>query len=242
MQNKYLKDRKMKYYTFIIALFGFLAFSQLAGCGKGQEAAAPQGLQKLANVSPDKAEQLALDQVQGKILEKNIELENGLLVYSYDIQTTDSTIREVLINAKNGNVVEDTVESRKQEKAEKQEAGEQENEGRTMEEQKSQEPLEEYQYGAGNQKMERGVTGGEEGKITGSLPVDTTAVAKPAPKISEKEAQTSALQLVEGKVTGTMLEQVDGYLVYRVMLKYKGSNYRVLVDAGNGKVLQIATV
>jgi len=75
-------------------------------------------LQKLAKIQSIEAKKLALKNANGKIIEGGLELENGLLVYSYDIQMPDKTITEVQINAKNGAVVVKKIETGQQETAE----------------------------------------------------------------------------------------------------------------------------
>jgi len=57
-----------------------------------------------ATVKTEQAEALALKAVPGTIIETEIEEENGVLLYSIEIQTADG-IREVEINAENGAVV-----------------------------------------------------------------------------------------------------------------------------------------
>ena len=82
-------------------------------------------------------------------------------------------------------------------------------------------------------------------KWTGTIKVQgkhTQAELKQMAKITAKEATKTALAAVQGqnkKVTEVELEVEHGYLVYGVEIKVNGqkAEYEVLVDAGNGKVL-----
>lgn len=62
------------------------------------------GLLARATVKADQAEALALKAVPGKVIESEIEEENGVLLYSFEIETADG-VREVEINAETGAVV-----------------------------------------------------------------------------------------------------------------------------------------
>jgi ribosomal protein S3 len=65
------------------------------------------------------AEKMALAKEPGKIKSKELERENGKLIYSFDIKTK-SGIHEVNVDAISGDIVEDKVESSASEAKEKQ--------------------------------------------------------------------------------------------------------------------------
>jgi uncharacterized membrane protein YkoI len=59
-------------------------------------------------------------------------------------------------------------------------------------------------------------------------------------RISISEATSKALGEINGKVTEAALESEDGYLVYSVeILTVSSKRFEVLVDAGNGKILEV---
>ncbi len=111
--------RKAVLFTVVL---GLLASSTFFGCEQKEESS-ENVLQKLAKIQPVEAKKLALKNANGKIVEGGLELENGLLVYSYDIRMPDKTITEVQINAKNGAVVVKKAETTQQEAAEAKEEG-----------------------------------------------------------------------------------------------------------------------
>lgn len=67
-------------------------------------------MKKEAKITMQQAEKTALDKEPGKIKSKELEREKGKLIYSFDI-ATKSGVHEVNVNAMNGDVVEDSVES-----------------------------------------------------------------------------------------------------------------------------------
>lgn len=71
-----------------------------------------------AKVSRADATKTALAKAPGKIKSSELETENGLLVYSFDIQTK-AGIREIQVDANTGAVVSDKVESPADEAKEK---------------------------------------------------------------------------------------------------------------------------
>ncbi len=107
----------MKKVVLFTVVLGLLASSTFFGCEHRKESS-ENVLQKLAKIQPIEAKKLALKNANGKIVEGGLELENGLLVYSYDIQMPDKTITEIQINAKNGAVVVKKVETSQREAAE----------------------------------------------------------------------------------------------------------------------------
>lgn len=111
-----------------IAIGAFILFSgvsSLVWAGFGQEKEASikgslptQGLKasdfpSLAKVSQQEAVNIALGQAPGKVLETELENEDGFLVYAIEIATKDAGVREVLVDAGNGKVLASTAEDSK---------------------------------------------------------------------------------------------------------------------------------
>lgn len=76
-------------------------------------------LMRQAKISKADAEKIALARVQGTINEGELEMENGKLIYSFDILNRKSGITEVQVDAKTGKIVSVKKESLAQEAAEK---------------------------------------------------------------------------------------------------------------------------
>jgi uncharacterized membrane protein YkoI len=70
--------------------------------GDAQELTA---LQKLATVSPAQAEQAAVAAVPGSVSETQLDVENGFVVYSLEINGADGTVTEVVVDAGNATVL-----------------------------------------------------------------------------------------------------------------------------------------
>ena len=98
----------MKYLASFCAL---VLISGTAGWAQmGQQNSKQAALRKDAKISMEQAKKTALAKEPGKIQSKELEQENGKLIYSFDIRTKQG-IREVNVDAKNGNIVEDSSES-----------------------------------------------------------------------------------------------------------------------------------
>ncbi len=69
-------------------------------------------------LSMAEAKKIALDKHPGKIKSAELETENGVQQYSFDIKTTKG-LYEIGVNANDGSIVEDKMESASAEKAEK---------------------------------------------------------------------------------------------------------------------------
>ena len=96
-----------------------LALLTLQAWAGGQQSKASQAaVSKEAKITMEQAQKNALAKEAGKIQSKEIEREKGRLIYSFDIKMADG-IHEVNIDAKTGEVVEDTVESAAAEAKEK---------------------------------------------------------------------------------------------------------------------------
>ena len=76
-------------------------------------------LRKEAKISMRQAEKIALQKEPGAIHSKELERENGKLIYSFDIRTKTG-FHEVHIDAIKGKVVEDSIESKAAEAKERQ--------------------------------------------------------------------------------------------------------------------------
>ena len=70
-------------------------------------------------IGMDRAKEIAAQTVSGEIQSSELEHEKGRWVYSFDIRGEDQNIHEVLINAKNGKIASNTVESAAEQAAEK---------------------------------------------------------------------------------------------------------------------------
>jgi uncharacterized membrane protein YkoI len=226
----------MKRITIILMVAGILAGTAFTANAKVVEKIKGSPLQKLAKVSPDSAKTLASLKAPGKIAECDLEVENGLLVYSYDIQTRDSKIMEVQINAKDGSTVSTKEETPANEKAEKKEF--KVGKGKKGENEKM-EAGEEKEGKESEEAEEKAGEGAEKSEWVASIPVKADSNLAALAKINKEQADAAALQLVEGTVGKTELADKDGYLVYKVAVDFGGKSYEVLVDAGNAKVLEV---
>lgn len=72
-----------------------------------------------AKITMAEAQKIALAKEPGKLKSKELEKENGKLIYSFDIKTK-SGVHEVNVDAVSGEIVEDKVESAADEAKEKQ--------------------------------------------------------------------------------------------------------------------------
>ncbi|WP_342543664.1 PepSY domain-containing protein [Paenisporosarcina sp. FSL H8-0542] len=61
-------------------------------------------LQKIAKISSKEAEAIALKEVPGTVKESELEEEDGVLVYGFEVQTTSGDVKDVKVNAKNGDI------------------------------------------------------------------------------------------------------------------------------------------
>jgi uncharacterized membrane protein YkoI len=210
----------MKRLTILLLAIALLAGTSYAA--KSKEA--HSSLQKLANISPDSAKTIALQKAPGKIIESGLEVENGVLLYSYDIQTKGGKITEVQIDARDGSIIPARKETSAKEKVEnkgdnaKMMAGEKEDKKSEEAKEKSGEEISEW---------------------VGSIPVKADTDLAALAKINTEQADSVALNLRGGTVRKTELANEDGYLVYKVTVDLNGKIYEALVDAGNAKVLEI---
>ncbi|EPD53829.1 hypothetical protein HMPREF1210_00652 [Paenisporosarcina sp. HGH0030] len=61
-------------------------------------------LQKSAKISSKEAEAIALKKVPGTVKESELEEEDGVLIYGFEVQTTSGDVKDVKVNAKNGDI------------------------------------------------------------------------------------------------------------------------------------------
>jgi uncharacterized membrane protein YkoI len=66
-------------------------------------------------ISKDKATAIAIGVAPGVVKSSEVEFEKKRWVYSFDIEGADKNIHEVLVDAKNGKIVENKIESAEQE-------------------------------------------------------------------------------------------------------------------------------
>ena len=76
-------------------------------------------------------------------------------------------------------------------------------------------------------------------RVEGTIPVaDDAAVTPDLARITADDAEGAALAAVPGAVvTGTELDEEDGFLVYEIDLLQNGAEVDVTVDAGTGEVV-----
>ena len=75
--------------------------------------------QQKPKLSMEQAQKIALEKEPGKIESKELEKEQGKLIYSFDIRTATG-LHEVIVDAMTGNVIADKVETPADEAKEKQ--------------------------------------------------------------------------------------------------------------------------
>jgi uncharacterized membrane protein YkoI len=227
----------MKRISIFLLCMVALTTTAFAGTEKVKGEESKMTLDKLAKISAEKAQSLALQKAPGKILESDLEVENGLLIYSYNIQTNDHRIMEVQTNAKDGSIViaQEEIPSKEEMENKESEKGntaqEDEERGGTKIEAEEKKETEEAQ--------EKETSDDETSELIGSIAVKTDTNLAALAKITTQQANASASKLVEGKIKKTELENEDGYLVYKVTVDYDAAEYEVLIDAGNGYVLTI---
>jgi hypothetical protein len=73
-------------------------------------------------ISKDKATAIAINVVPGDVKSSEVEFEKKRWVYSFDIEGSDKQIHEVLVDARNGKILENKIESASQEAQEAKEA------------------------------------------------------------------------------------------------------------------------
>ena len=97
--------------SFTVFAFSVVAFT-LAQAGLAANT------QEKGEISMKKAEEIATEEVSGKIKSREYEFEKGQNVYSFDIIALNGSIHEVLVGAKTGKIVSSTIESAAKEAAE----------------------------------------------------------------------------------------------------------------------------
>lgn len=62
-------------------------------------------------IAMDLAKKIALESASGSVKSSELEFEKHQWVYSFDIISSDQKIHEVMVNAKSGKIVSNTIES-----------------------------------------------------------------------------------------------------------------------------------
>src|SRR5438132_539691 len=91
--------------TFVFSIFMMTGIFLLTSASVSAQKKENAKLAKDAKITMQQARTTALKRVSGTIEEGELEKENGKLVYSFDIRTSDGEITEVQVDAKNGEVV-----------------------------------------------------------------------------------------------------------------------------------------
>lgn len=205
---------------YISILFLVLSLAMvLVVCSKNKDILQPAALQKFADISLQKAQSLALQPGQGKIAASRLELDNGLLIYRFQIKRPEGQMQTICIDAKNGSFISEKKLSA----------------GQNFENKNKEKPgLQKHMN-----KIKKMFTKGNTNPIVGTISVTKDTDLATLAKVGEIEAQDAAVSLVEGKVENIRLENEEGYLIYVVQVRYEGSIYDVLVDAGDNKVLEV---
>lgn len=115
-----MKSKSLKILSLLVGLtLGFLLHS-------GQAESADPALLAKAKIGEEAATKIALKKVpNAKVESKELEEENGKLVWSFDLQTPGTTdITEVQVDAKTGAVVSTKIEKVKEQMKEKEEDAE----------------------------------------------------------------------------------------------------------------------
>lgn len=73
--------------------------------GSGNDAAEAKQLESLAKIDRAAAEKAALQAVPGTVVETELDNENGFVVYSVEVKSTDGTVTDVKVDAGNGQVL-----------------------------------------------------------------------------------------------------------------------------------------
>ena len=219
----------MKKVVLFTVVLGLLASSTFFGCEHRKESS-ENVLQKLAKIQPIEAKKLALKNANGKIIEGGLELENGLLVYSYDIQMPDKTITEVQINAKNGAVVLKKVETSQQEAVEAKEEGKtSEKEG--VEKAEAGEHEKEMTEKGEEEETEKGVSEKGENEEKEGLEKGEKKEVKEAGEENEEAGEKGEASETEKSESGEMGEST---LVGTIPV-VKGTNLKALAKINKGE-------
>jgi len=78
--------------------------------GADDDVAEAEGLRESAQISRDRAEEIALDEVPGDVVGAGLDDENGSAAYQVDVLANDGSLHEVDIDAANGDVLSHTTE------------------------------------------------------------------------------------------------------------------------------------
>ncbi len=162
-----------------------------------------------AKITKAEAEKIALNRASGKVEDGELEMENGKLVYSFDIRNAKGTITEVQVDAKDGKIVSVEEETAEMEAAEK-----------------------------SKEKMERKEKDDDDNETPAAKNARIAKLSAQA-SITMEQAKAIALQRIPGTVTDQDLEKERGVLQYSFDIKdATGKVFDVEIDAKTGKVLK----
>ena len=178
--------------------------------GGGEESEQNEAmLMKQAKITKAEAEKIALKKAAGTVEEGELEMENGKLVYSFDIRNTKGTITEVQVDAKDGKIVSVEEETAEMEAAEK------------------------------RQDQMKGMKMDDDDDETPAAKNARIAKLSSQASITMEQAKAIALQRIPGTVTDQDLENERGVLQYSFDIKdASGKVFDVEIDAKTGKVLK----
>lgn len=105
----------MKKFTLLLSLVVLFTLSLSANADSGKH---KRSLAKQAKITKQQAQETALKEVPGQIIESDLEREHGKLLYSFDIKTKEG-IKEVQIDALDGKLLGVELETKQHEAQEK---------------------------------------------------------------------------------------------------------------------------
>ena len=202
---------KSGYFKIIAAfVFSILMLTCAVSAQEKKEDKTNDKLARQAKITMQQAREIALKKAAGTIEEGELEKEKGKLVYSFDIRTSDGMITEVLVNAKNGEIVSVEKEDAAKEAAEKKQ-----------------------------DKMERSKKDDDDEESDASQKANQENYAKQA-RITMDEAKAIALKEKNGTITDQELEKKKGRILYSFDVKdLSGKVFDIEIDAKTGKVLKV---
>jgi uncharacterized membrane protein YkoI len=167
-------------------------------------------LAKQAKITMEQARETALKRAPGTVESSELEKEEGKLVYSFDIRTSDGMITEVWVDAKSGEIISVEKEDAAKEAAEKNE-----------------------------DKMKNSQKDDDDEESDASQKANQAKYAKQA-RITMDEAKAIALKEKSGTITDAELEKKKGKIIYSFDVRTAdGKVFDIEVDAKTGKVLKV---
>ncbi len=90
--------------TILIGLLVTLALSGAAFAKNNSSQIAPN-LSQQTRITKEQARKIALERVNGEVVEEEFEKENGKMVYGFEIKEASGKVMEVKIDAVTGNII-----------------------------------------------------------------------------------------------------------------------------------------